>query len=422
MKLHAPKLLGLAAITLALGAIATVGTSQACEKSAKAEQAKATASTESGCAASKAAMTASAKSTSKTHKASYAAGSSCNYPTATAAKYAASDACCFEDCCDVSAARAVLASGATGCEARKAQMVLADAKILEAHEAHAVHATHAVHEAHGAHAEHATALASADGCAGKAKTSAALASSDGCASSKAKTSTALASAEGCESHKAKTSSAALASADGCAAHKGAAMADAKSGCTMEKSAAFASACARYEACSVKADLAHAKDADLDLYEKEKKQDGVAISGVKLPAFYATDLQGNKVSSKDLKGTPTVLVLLATHCGHSYQTLPILTAAAEEFGPRGLRVVGLVVGSSPEKAKGWFEGETTHEVWVTEDLTVADQLKSHLVPTYVLVDAKGNVKTKLVGFKKDAEVKENIPVLLVQAGAKESSKS
>jgi thiol-disulfide isomerase/thioredoxin len=224
---------------------------------------------------------------------------------------------------------------------------------------------------------------------------------------------------GCEAYKASKASA---SASGCAAHKSSAALAGSDGCTAARSASFASNCERLQACSVDLKMERATAGDLDFYYKEKAMDGVALENTKLPVFYATSLNGKKVSSKDLRGRPTVLVLLATHCGHSYQSLPILTAAADEYGPKGVRVVGLVVGSSTDKAKKWFGDEISgHEVWVTSDVTVADKLKSHLVPTYLLVDANGNVKTMLVGFKKDTEVKESIPVLLVQSGGPESGK-
>ena len=178
---------------------------------------------------------------------------------------------------------------------------------------------------------------------------------------------------------------------------------------------MASACAEYNACSVKADLAVAKGKTLEYYKKEAEMDGKAISDFRLPKFTATDIEGNKVTSADLIGQPTVLVLLASHCGHSYKSLPILEQAAAEFEAKGLRVVGLMVNSDAKSTKAWFDkDEINHEVWFTDDASVADALKSHLVPTYVLVDADGYIKAKLVGFKKGEEVNQSIPPLLVQA--------
>ena len=180
-------------------------------------------------------------------------------------------------------------------------------------------------------ADAAKATASTDGCGAKkastqtasAKSAAVHARASGCAAHKA----ALASASaGCEAHKSATQTAsakaAAASASGCEGHKSASYASG-SGCTAANKAGYANNCERLQACSVDFGMEKATASQLDVYFKEKEQDGVALAGVKLPAFYATSLEGAKVSSKDLKGKPTVLVLLATHCGHSYQSLPIL---------------------------------------------------------------------------------------------------
>ena len=238
-------------------------------------------------------------------------------------------------------------------------------------------------------------------CEGEKSASAALASSDGASCSHGK--------------KSASSSASLTSSEGssCSYSKSASYASAaKNGSC---SAANASACAEYNACSVKADLALAKGETLEFYQKEKAMDGEAISDFRLPMFTATDIEGNKVSSADLIGQPTVLVLLASHCGHSYKSLPILEQAAAKYGDKGLRVVGLMVVSNAKNTRAWFDSEeVNHEVWFTKDASVADALKSHLVPTYVLVDADGYVRAKLVGFKKGEEVTQSIPPLLVQA--------
>jgi thiol-disulfide isomerase/thioredoxin len=251
-------------------------------------------------------------------------------------------------------------------------------------------------------------------CSSEKNASAATASAEKSSCSSKEASAALVSAEGTSSSCAskKTASASYASSgSGCSSAKSADYAKAGASCS-----ATASACADFNACSVKAgDLVKAEGDKRKHYETEKAQDGVALTDVKLPEFTAMDLAGNKVNSNQLIGQPTVLVMLATHCGHSYQSQPILQQAAADYESKGLRVVGLVVGTSTEDAKKWIGPEGAgYDVWVTPDASVADALKSHLVPTYVLIDAKGNVKAKLIGFKDQKEVTKNIPVLLVQA--------
>jgi peroxiredoxin len=267
-----------------------------------------------------------------------------------------------------------------------------------------------------ASAQYASASGSAGlyACSSDKKASAATASSEESSCSSKEASTALVSAEGSSSSCSakKTTSASYASSGSCSSAKSAKYAKGSASCSVT-----ATACADFNACSVKAgDLVKAEGEKLKHYEHEKAQDGVALADVRLPEFSAMDLAGNKVRSSDLIGQPTVLVMLATHCGHSYQSQPVLQQAAADYQAKGLRVVGLVVGSSAESAQEWIgKNEIGYDVWVTPDVSVADALKSHLVPTYVLIDAEGNVKAKLIGFKDTKEVQKSIPALLVQAG-------
>ncbi|MBI3972621.1 MAG: TlpA family protein disulfide reductase [Chloroflexi bacterium] len=63
---------------------------------------------------------------------------------------------------------------------------------------------------------------------------------------------------------------------------------------------------------------------------------------------APDLQwtlgGKRESVAELRGTPALLVLLATWCPHCQAETPALSRISERYAPRGLRVVG--VNSSP----------------------------------------------------------------------------
>ena len=89
------------------------------------------------------------------------------------------------------------------------------------------------------------------------------------------------------------------------------------------SSACVSRCKQYAACSLNQDLSGATGVVLDMYVREKAKDGHTYENASLPKFEATRLSGEEIHSTDLVGKPTVLVFLASHCSHSYQTLPIL---------------------------------------------------------------------------------------------------
>ena len=159
-------------------------------------------------------------------------------------------------------------------------------------------------------------------------------------------------------------------------------------------------CAEYGACSLHGNLAGATGETLEMYKREKAEDGKVYADYKLPEFEAKDLNGNVVRSSDLIGKPTVVTLLAGHCVHCHDSLPILNEAVKVFGPQGVRVVGIVINSgSVENVNDWLpQTNPNYDVWVFNDDSLGDLLGSHLVPSYFFVDAQGNITQKLVGFQ------------------------
>lgn len=411
MSITGQKILGVLAV--AIGVVGLVGmgiheVANSCEKNTTTAVsadagAKTTALNASGgsCPASKAARNASVHAMMTGSD----AGSCCPaMKSAKTASYAAADVKAAGSSCCSKSASATVASHEAECAARIASGECTPAECEAGNTASAQFASAAGH-------------ADMHACGDENKASTAGAEKSSCGSKEASAS--LVSSEGSSSSCASKSAsgASYASSGSCTSTMSADYAKAGDRCS-----AKSSACADFKACSVKAgDLVKADSDKLEYYEHEKAQDGVALTDVKLPRFTATDLAGNKVDSSELVGQPTVLVMLATHCGHSYESQPVLQQAAMDYQAKGLRVVGLVVGTSTEDAKKWVgPAGTGYDVWVTPDASVADALESHLVPTYVLIDANGYVKAKLIGFKDTKEVEKNIPVLLVQAGESEGS--
>jgi thiol-disulfide isomerase/thioredoxin len=159
-------------------------------------------------------------------------------------------------------------------------------------------------------------------------------------------------------------------------------------------------CTQYAACSLYGDLAGASGETLEMYKSEKAQDGTEYTDFTLPEFEAVDLNGNKVHSSDLAGRPAVLVTLAGHCGHSIGSIGVLQKVAEEHKGQDVRVIGVFLNSGSSKDVKTLVDlyKVDYEVWVYPDASLGDKIDSHLVPTYLYVDADGSVKKKLVGMK------------------------
>jgi copper chaperone CopZ len=176
-----------------------------------------------------------------------------------------------------------------------------------------------------------------------------------------------------------------------------------------------SRCDQYGACSLHGDLTGATGPALAMYEREKAEDGRSQKGLTLPEFAAHDLKGAEVSSRSLRGKPTLLVQLAGHCDHSIASLPILQSLRRRYGPEGLRVVGVFVNSgSVADINTWVPRyKLDFDVWVYEDPSLGDKIGSHLTPTYLYVDAQGRLLEKLVGFKSEDEVTSRVASLLAK---------
>jgi len=177
-------------------------------------------------------------------------------------------------------------------------------------------------------------------------------------------------------------------------------------------------CSRFQACSFSRIISSAGPKEFEMsWVREKAEDGRTYSDFRLPALTAHDLAGRTVQSNDLAGRPALVVLMALHCNHSIESLPILKKVADEFRSKGLRVIAVLLNSGGvEDAKYWipyhrrdYHGE--YDVWVASDTLIGDIIGSHLTPTYLLVDQKGQLRKKLVGFKTQEEVQAELSVIL-----------
>jgi thiol-disulfide isomerase/thioredoxin len=68
--------------------------------------------------------------------------------------------------------------------------------------------------------------------------------------------------------------------------------------------------------------------------------GTVAVGKPVPPYVAQVLDGDRTSLADLQGRPVLLNVWATWCGPCQKEIPALEALHREYGPKGLRVVGV----------------------------------------------------------------------------------
>lgn len=162
----------------------------------------------------------------------------------------------------------------------------------------------------------------------------------------------------------------------------------------------ANRCERYSACSLHGDLSGATGDTLDMYYREKTEDGRVYADFTFPEFRAVSLDGREMSSDALTGRPSLVAFVAAHCRHSMRAMPHFQEIADTYGSQGLRVVTVWVNSgSPEDVHETTKVfRPTYETWIHRSPAVGDAIGSHLVPSFFFVDEEGRVKEKWVGEK------------------------
>jgi thiol-disulfide isomerase/thioredoxin len=133
-------------------------------------------------------------------------------------------------------------------------------------------------------------------------------------------------------------------------------------------------------------------------------------GSSLPELSVKDLQGNPLSSADLRGKVVLIDFWATWCEPCKKEMPGYQKLADEYGSRGFVVVGFKFDTMPDMedpiqfAKG---------IGVHYPLAVAtDDLKQKFggiegLPTTMLYDCHGIMRMKVIGF----EYTDNIELAL-----------
>jgi cytochrome c biogenesis protein CcmG/thiol:disulfide interchange protein DsbE len=127
--------------------------------------------------------------------------------------------------------------------------------------------------------------------------------------------------------------------------------------------------------------------------------GPPRSGDALPQMAAVDLVGDTVSLQAYRGEGVLLNLWATWCPPCRAEMPYLQELADEYGPRGLRVVGLSVddrGARDQVLAFLEESGVRYDVLLDPAMTSMDQLGVLGLPATFLVDPDGVIQHVLTG--------------------------
>jgi thiol-disulfide isomerase/thioredoxin len=121
--------------------------------------------------------------------------------------------------------------------------------------------------------------------------------------------------------------------------------------------------------------------------------GAAGTGVKAPDFSVMTLAGERYTKATMDGHPTLLVFWAPWCKVCRQELPVLGEYVQREKPAQLRVLSIGFADTRERVDAFVKAREATFVFPTaydEDNRMAREYRINATPTFVLVDAQGQV--------------------------------
>ena len=124
-------------------------------------------------------------------------------------------------------------------------------------------------------------------------------------------------------------------------------------------------------------------------------------GSTLPEFSVTDLQGHPLSSAELRGKVVLIDFWATWCQPCKKEMPGYQKLVDKYGSRGFVVIGFKFDTMPDTEDPL---QFVNGIGVHYPLAVAtDDLKRKFggiegLPTTMLYDRQGVLRTKVIGFE------------------------
>src|SRR3712207_2136623 len=143
--------------------------------------------------------------------------------------------------------------------------------------------------------------------------------------------------------------------------------------------------------------------------------GGATAASAAPAGAWKQTDGRRATLEDLRGQVVVLDFWATYCPPCREEIPHLVRMQKEFGPQGLKVIGLNVGGEedrpkvPEFVKLY---KIQYQLADPEDETVRSFLLTDDIPQTFVIDRQGRVVEHVIGF--DSEVAARLESAVSQA--------
>ena len=116
-----------------------------------------------------------------------------------------------------------------------------------------------------------------------------------------------------------------------------------------------------------------------------------------PSFTLAQLNGGEVSLADLRGRVVIMEFWATWCGPCRFSLPSLDVIYRRYRDRGVNVLLINEGESPEAVRRWSGRRLTAPILLDEDARVGQTYGVTGIPRLFIVDQAGRIVYAHAGY-------------------------
>ena len=132
-----------------------------------------------------------------------------------------------------------------------------------------------------------------------------------------------------------------------------------------------------------------------------------------PDFTLPDLEGNSLTLSDFKGRVIILNFWATWCPPCRREIPDFVELYEKYKDEGLVIIGVSLDRGDSRSvKQFSKNYKINYPIVLGNVTVTQDYGGvRAIPTTFIIDRKGNVKEKYVGYQPRATFENAVKKLL-----------
>lgn len=128
-------------------------------------------------------------------------------------------------------------------------------------------------------------------------------------------------------------------------------------------------------------------------------------------FTLTDLAGNRVSLKNLRGKDVYLNFWTTWCPWCKEELPALEKVSREYKNKDLVVLAVDIGEDQKTVSDYIrQNGYDFSVLLDANQAVAQQYGVTSIPVSLFIDKKGNIAKKNVGAMTESQMRQIIDAL------------